>query len=110
MIDWEVNMETDQTQTDVVREPGTTTRRALLVGAGAAGILATTFSKSATAYSTSTQHTQEAKMKAGRYTTPDGVEIYFKDWGTGPVVTFSHGWPLSADAWDAQMLFLAQKG
>lgn len=49
-------------------------------------------------------------MKAERYTTPDGVEIYFKDWGTGPVVTFSHGWPLSADAWDAQMLFLAQNG
>lgn len=40
----------------------------------------------------------------------DGTSIYYKDWGTGPVVTFSHGWPLSADAWDAQMLFLAQKG
>lgn len=49
-------------------------------------------------------------MKKGAYTTPDGVEIYYKDWGTGPVVTFSHGWPLSADAWDAQMLFLGQKG
>jgi non-heme chloroperoxidase len=42
--------------------------------------------------------------------TKDGTEIYYKDWGTGPVVTFSHGWPLSADAWDGQMLFLAQKG
>jgi non-heme chloroperoxidase len=41
-------------------------------------------------------------------TTPDGTEIYYKDWGTGPVVTFSHGWPLSADAWDGQLLFLAQ--
>jgi non-heme chloroperoxidase len=49
-------------------------------------------------------------MKQGTYITPDGVEIYYKDWGTGPVVTFSHGWPLSADAWDAQMLFLGQKG
>jgi non-heme chloroperoxidase len=37
-------------------------------------------------------------------------EIYYKDWGQGPVVTFSHGWPLSADAWDGQMLFLAQNG
>jgi len=49
-------------------------------------------------------------MKKGTFTTPDGVEIYYKDWGTGPVVTFSHGWPLSADAWDAQMLFLGKKG
>jgi non-heme chloroperoxidase len=40
----------------------------------------------------------------------DGTQIYFKDWGRGPVVTFSHGWPLSADAWDGQMLFLAQQG
>ncbi len=44
------------------------------------------------------------------FTTKDGTDIYFKDWGTGPTVTFSHGWPLSADAWDAQMLFLGQRG
>lgn len=43
-------------------------------------------------------------------TTADGHEIYYKDWGEGPVVTFSHGWPLNSDAWDAQMLFLAQNG
>ena len=43
-------------------------------------------------------------------TTNDGTEIYYKDWGEGPVVTFSHGWPLNADAWDGQMLFLAQHG
>jgi non-heme chloroperoxidase len=43
-------------------------------------------------------------------TTPDGTEIYYKDWGSGPVVTFSHGWPLSADAWDGQLLFLVQHG
>lgn len=43
-------------------------------------------------------------------TTKDGTKIYYKDWGTGPVVTFSHGWPLSADAWDAQMLFLGEHG
>jgi non-heme chloroperoxidase len=42
--------------------------------------------------------------------TKDGNQIYFKDWGEGPVVTFSHGWPLSADAWDGQMLFLVQNG
>jgi non-heme chloroperoxidase len=43
-------------------------------------------------------------------TTKDGTDIYYKDWGEGPVVTFSHGWPLSADAWDGQMLFLVQNG
>jgi non-heme chloroperoxidase len=45
-----------------------------------------------------------------RIRTKDGTEIYYKDWGTGRPVVFSHGWPLSADAWDAQMLFLGQKG
>jgi len=40
----------------------------------------------------------------------DGTQLYFKDWGRGPVVTFSHGWPLNADAWDGQMHFLAQQG
>jgi non-heme chloroperoxidase len=43
-------------------------------------------------------------------TAKDGTDIYYKDWGRGPVVTFSHGWPLNADAWDGQMLFLAQQG
>jgi non-heme chloroperoxidase len=43
-------------------------------------------------------------------TAKDGTPIYFKDWGRGPVVTFSHGWPLNADAWDGQMQFLAQQG
>jgi len=43
-------------------------------------------------------------------TAKDGSQIYYKDWGEGPVVTFSHGWPLNADAWDGQMLFLAQRG
>ena len=43
-------------------------------------------------------------------TAKDGTQIYYKDWGRGPVVTFSHGWPLNADAWDGQMLFLAQQG
>ncbi|KAF7964002.1 alpha/beta hydrolase [Cupriavidus sp. UYMU48A] len=43
-------------------------------------------------------------------TTKDGTEIFYKDWGKGRPVVFSHGWPLTADAWDPQMLFLVQKG
>ena len=43
-------------------------------------------------------------------TTPDGVEIYYKDWGTGQPIVFSHGWPLSADDWDKQMMFFLRRG
>ncbi|WP_116140219.1 alpha/beta fold hydrolase [Trinickia diaoshuihuensis] len=42
--------------------------------------------------------------------TQDGTQIFYKDWGTGRPVVFSHGWPLNADAWDAQMLFLLRQG
>src|ERR1700754_156966 len=44
------------------------------------------------------------------FKTKDGTEIYYKDWGSGQPVLFSHGWPLSADAWDAQMVFLGRQG
>jgi non-heme chloroperoxidase len=44
------------------------------------------------------------------FTTRDGAEIYYKDWGTGRVIVFSHGWPLSSDAFEDQMFFFAQRG
>jgi non-heme chloroperoxidase len=49
-------------------------------------------------------------MSSNTITTKEGTKIYYKDWGKGPVVTFSHGWPLNSDAWDGQMFFLAEKG
>lgn len=46
----------------------------------------------------------------GAITTKDGTQIYYKDWGSGPAVVFSHGWPLTADSWEAQMFFLVANG
>ena len=46
----------------------------------------------------------------GMITTTDGTEIFYKDWGSGQPIVFSHGWPLSADDWDTQMLFFLQRG
>jgi non-heme chloroperoxidase len=42
--------------------------------------------------------------------TKDGIDIFYKDWGKGPAIVFSHGWPLSADDWDAQMMFFLNHG
>jgi non-heme chloroperoxidase len=46
----------------------------------------------------------------GTVTTADGVEIFYKDWGSGQPIVFSHGWPLSADDWDTQMMFFLLRG
>src|SRR5215475_6897130 len=52
-----------------------------------------------------TDHSGDTHM--GTITTKDGTTIYYKDWGKGPVVTFSHGWPLNSDMWDGQLLLSA---
>jgi non-heme chloroperoxidase len=58
--------------------------------------------------------TTHAQRKAGktmnRITAKDGTPVYYKNWGTGEPVMFSHGWPLNADSWEAQMHFLASHG
>ena len=51
-----------------------------------------------------------AKNSPSYVTTKDGTQIYYKDWGKGQPIVFHHGWPLSADDWDAQMLFFVQHG
>jgi non-heme chloroperoxidase len=53
---------------------------------------------------------QGGKIHMSTITVQDGTTIYYKDWGKGPVITFSHGWPLCSDAWDGQMHFLAENG
>ncbi|MEJ0070368.1 MAG: alpha/beta hydrolase [Pseudomonadota bacterium] len=50
------------------------------------------------------------KLTANAFTTADGTVLYYKDWGSGPAVVFSHGYPLSSDAWEYQMLFLSRNG
>ncbi len=82
-------------------------RRSLLKGAAAMSIgLATAGGAEAKALTSA--HTGQSM--AGRLTTKDGASLYYKDWGSGPVVVFSHGYPLSSDAWEDQMFFLSQNG
>jgi non-heme chloroperoxidase len=78
----------------------------------AARIVAAALAKaSAASRRTPTTFSQlKGKRTMNTITSNDGTQIFYKDWGQGPVVLFSHGWPLNADAWDGQMQFLAQRG
>ena len=58
----------------------------------------------------STANAIEGAREMSMITTKDGTRIFYKDWGEGQPIVFSHGWPLSADDWDAQMLFFLNQG
>ncbi len=90
-------------------------RRNVIVGAGSAAALplawmSTTSSAHAAGAAQSTQAKGVPHMTSSFVTTKDGVQIYYKDWGSGTPIVFSHGWPLSSDDWDSQMMFFVQKG
>ncbi|MGX5850045.1 alpha/beta fold hydrolase [Mesorhizobium sp. PL10] len=81
-----------------------------LIATVAAGLPVAAAARATRKQSHSTSQSNKGTKTMSTITAKDGTEIYYKDWGKGPVITFSHGWPLSSDAWDGQMLFLAQKG
>src|ERR1700704_2767907 len=90
-------------------------RRQILIGGaavvGVTGLSITTFASQPKPASTlAPQRKNQGEAQMNTTITKDGTTIFYKDWGTGPTVVFSHGWPLSADAWDAQMMFLGQNG
>ncbi|HDR9872045.1 TPA: alpha/beta hydrolase [Burkholderia cenocepacia] len=92
-------------------------RRELMIGAGAvaaASMALPLFSSSGTAGAASAKHpiypSAGEADRGNKIVTKDGVEIFYKDWGKGQPIVFSHGWPLSADDWDAQMLFFVEHG
>jgi len=88
-----------------------TRRRLLIAGTAAGAALAVAPLFDGTAASASPP-ARTGGSTMGTITTKDGVQIYYKDWGPakGEPVVFSHGWPLNADSWEAQMFFLADKG
>jgi non-heme chloroperoxidase len=88
-----------------------TLNRAIATATTALALAAGTLAAPAFAETESTARSAQLRG-ASTVLTADGVELYYKDWGprNGPVVTFSHGWPLNSDSWEAQMIFLAEQG
>jgi non-heme chloroperoxidase len=78
-----------------------------ILGIGAAVVAATALPTTAEAKQASASM---MRLGSSTITTKDGAQIYYKDWGSGQPIVFSHGWPLTADDWDGQMLFFGMRG
>jgi non-heme chloroperoxidase len=96
--------------------PTDSLRRSLLI-AGAGALAAACAPRLPPVASTASSPSNDAadqrrkgKRTMSTITTRDGTTLYYKDWGTGTPVVFSHGWPLSSDSWESQMLYLAERG
>ena len=89
-------------------------RRNLLIGASSlaagVGLSAATAAAEPMKNTQSSTNVNEGGRHMATITTKDGTSIFYKDWGSGRPVVFSHGWPLSSDAWEDQMVFLAERG
>ncbi len=89
-------------------------RRRFLVNSAAGAAVLASLPMTAWAAETESQSPNQSEKKGiksmNTITTKDGIQIYYKDWGTGQPIVFSHGWPLSSDDWDAQMMFFLNHG
>ena len=96
-----------------IAQPDRSSRRQILVGSGAAALAAASLTATPTR-SAAAGATGKTTLQSGApyVTTKDGIHLYYKDWGprNAQPIVMSHGWPLSSDSWDAQMMFLADQG